>query len=249
MNTTNKPLSDRIALVTGASRGIGAAVALALAEQGAHIVAVSRTAGALEELDDRIVAAGSTTTLVPLDVKDTDGILRLALAIHERYGKLDVLVGNAGVLGTGSPVDHIEPKSWNDTFAVNLTANWHFLRAFDPLLKASDAGRAVFISSGLATKVMAYFSAYSASKAALDMLVRTYAAEVATTNVRANLFNPGRTRTHMMAVAFPGVDPDDLTPPADIAKALVPLCLPSFKENGVLYDYPSRKVLAFQPPA
>jgi len=223
----SKPLSGRIALVTGASRGIGAAVALAL----------------------RIVAAGSTTTLVPLDVKDTDGILRLALAIHERYGKLDVLVGNAGVLGTGSPVDHIEPKSWNDTFAVNLTANWHFLRAFDPLLKASDAGRAVFISSGLATKVMAYFSAYSASKAALDMLVRTYAAEVATTNVRANLFNPGRTRTHMMAVAFPGVDPDDLTPPADIAKALVPLCLPSFKENGVLYDYPSRKVLAFQPPA
>jgi len=245
----SKPLSGRIALVTGASRGIGAAVALALAEQGAHIVAVARTAGALEELDDRIIAAGSSATLVPLDVKDTDGILRLALAIHERYGKLDVMVGNAGILGTPSPVGHVEPKWWNDTFAINATANWHFLRAFDPLLQAAEAGRAVFVTSGLATLARPYFGAYAASKAALDMLVRTYAAEVASTRVRANLFNPGRTRTHMMAIAFPGIEAETLTPPDEIAQALLPLCLPSFTGTGVLYDYPSRKVLTFQPPA
>jgi NAD(P)-dependent dehydrogenase (short-subunit alcohol dehydrogenase family) len=244
-----KPLAGRIALVTGASRGIGAAAALALAAEGAHIVAVARTTGGLEELDDGITAAGGTATLVPLDVKDTDGILRLALALNERHGRLDILVGNAGVLGTPSPLAHVEPKVWDDTLAINVTANWHLLRALDPLLKRSDAGRAVFVTSGLATKALPYFGAYAVSKAALGMLVRTYAAEVASTPVRVNLFNPGRTRTKMMAVAFPGLDPQTLPPAEEVVAALVPLCHPDCTENGRLYDVPTGRFQDFQQPA
>src|ERR1700687_1425296 len=144
------PLADRIALVTGASRGIGAAVALQLAAAGAHVVAVARTVGGLEELDDKIKAAGGSATLVPLDMKDSDGLARLALALNERYGRLDVLIGNAGILATASPLDHIEPKMWDNIMAINVTANWQLIRLFDPLLKLSDAGRAVFVTSGLA---------------------------------------------------------------------------------------------------
>ncbi|HWC94751.1 MAG TPA: SDR family oxidoreductase, partial [Pseudolabrys sp.] len=176
-----KPLADRIALVTGASRGIGAAVALQLAEAGAHVVAAARTVGGLEELDDRIKAAGGSATLVPLDMKDSDGIARLAAALGERYGRLDVLIGNAGILRTPTPLGHIEAKDWGEVFAVNVTANWHLIRAFDPLLKLSDAGRAVFITSGLAWMARPYFATYAVSKAALDTLVRTYAAECANT--------------------------------------------------------------------
>jgi NAD(P)-dependent dehydrogenase (short-subunit alcohol dehydrogenase family) len=245
----SKPLADRIALVTGASRGIGAALALHLAEAGAHIVAVARTVGGLEELDDKIKAAGSTATLVPLDMKDSEGIARLALALNERYGRLDVLVGNAGLLTTPSPVAHIEPKSWDDVMAINVTANWHLLRAFDTLLKASTAGRAVFLTSGLSYLARPYFAVYAASKAALEMLVRTYAAENATTNVRVNLFSPGQTRTRMMATAFPGMDPETLPTPEEVSKAIVPLCLPACAENGRLYDYRAGKFLDFRPPA
>jgi NAD(P)-dependent dehydrogenase (short-subunit alcohol dehydrogenase family) len=245
----SKPLADRIALVTGASRGIGAALALHLAEAGAHIVAVARTVGGLEELDDKIKAAGSTATLVPLDMKDSEGIARLALALNERYGRLDVLIGNAGLLTTPSPVAHIEPKSWDDVMAINVTANWHLLRAFDTLLKASTAGRAVFLTSGLSYLARPYFAVYAASKAALEMLVRTYAAENATTNVRVNLFSPGQTRTCMMATAFPGMDPETLPTPEEVSKAIVPLCLPACAENGRLYDYRAGKFLDFRPPA
>ncbi len=245
----SKPLADRIALVTGASRGIGAALALHLAEAGAHIVAVARTVGGLEELDDKIKAAGSTATLVPLDMKDIDGIARLALALNERYGRLDVLVGNAGLLTTPSPVGHIEPKAWDNVIAVNVTANWHLIRACDALLKASDAGRAVFLTSGLSWMARPYFGLYAASKAALDALVRTYAAECASTLVRVNLFSPGQTRTRMMATAFPGVDPETLPAPEDVAKAIVPLCLPSCTENGKLYDYRAGQFLEFRAPA
>jgi NAD(P)-dependent dehydrogenase (short-subunit alcohol dehydrogenase family) len=244
----SKPLADRIALVTGASRGIGAALALALAEAGAHVVAVARTVGGLEELDDKIKAAGSTATLVPLDMKDTDGILRLALALNERYGRLDVLVGNAGILTTPSPVGHTEPKHWDDVIAVNVSANWHLIRACDALLKASDAGRAVFLTSGLAWMARPYFAAYATSKAALDALVRTYAAECAATNVRVNLFSPGQTRTRMMRTAFPGIEPETLPPPEDVVKAIVPLCLPSCAETGKLYDFRQGKFLDFKPP-
>src|SRR5215475_8374902 len=181
MADNSKPLSDRIALVTGASRGIGAAIALELAHAGAHVVAVGRTVGGLEDLDDRIRAAGSSATLVPLDVKDSEGIARLALALNERYRRLDVLVGNAGILGPLSPLGHVSPKEWDDVIAVNVTANWRLIRSMDPLLRLSDAGRAVFISSGAASLGLAYWGPFSVSKAALEVLGRTYAAEHATT--------------------------------------------------------------------
>jgi NAD(P)-dependent dehydrogenase (short-subunit alcohol dehydrogenase family) len=244
-----KSLSGRIALVTGASRGIGAAAALALARAGAHVVALARTQGGLEELDDRIREAGGEATLVPLDLKDTAGIARLAAALDERYGRLDVLLGNAGVLNVLSPLDHVEPKDWDEALAVNVTANWHLLRFLDPLLKQSDAGRAVFLTSGVAAMARAYWGPYSVSKTALETLVRTYAAETATTNVRANLFGPGPTRTRMYLSAFPGIDPETLPPPEQIAEAIVPLCLPSFAESGKLYDYRSGRLLSFPPPA
>ena len=176
-----QPLSDHIALVTGASRGIGAALALQLAEAGAHIVAVARTVGGLEELDDKIKAAGGTATLVPLDVKDSDGIARLALALNERYSRLDVLVGNAGILGPLSPLGHVEPKDWDNILAVNVTANWQLIRCMDPLLRRASAGRAVFVTSGLSWMARAYTGAYAASKAALEALARVYAAECAST--------------------------------------------------------------------
>ena len=244
-----KPLSDRIALVTGASRGIGAELALQLAESGAHVVAVARTVGGLEELDDRIKAVGGTATLVPLDIKDMDGIARLALALHERYGRLDVMVGNAGVLGSLSPLGHVEPKDFDNLFAVNVTANWQLIRTMDPLLKASSAGRAVFLTSGLSWRAQAYTGVYAATKAALDALVRTYAAETVTTNVKVNAFNPGPTRTKMYASGWPGADQSKLAPPEDIARAIVSLCLPSCGESGKMYDYRAGKFLEFKAPA
>ena len=170
-----QPLAGSIALVTGASRGIGRATALSLARAGAHIVAVGRTVGALEEIDDAVQSAGSSATLVPLDIRDYPGIYRLAAALNERHQHLDILVGNAGVVGQRSPLDHIDPKNWDDVMAVNVTANWHLIRAMDPLLKRAKAGRAVFISSGAATHARAYSGAYSVSKAALNALGRIYA--------------------------------------------------------------------------
>jgi NAD(P)-dependent dehydrogenase (short-subunit alcohol dehydrogenase family) len=244
----SKPLADRIALVTGASRGIGAALALELAKAGAHIVAVARTVGGLEELDDKIKAAGGTATLVPLDVKDYDGIARLALALNERYRRLDVLVGNAGILGPLSPLGHIEPKDWDNIFAVNVTANWQLIRTMDPLLKAAPVGRAVFLTSAVAYKGRAYWGPYAASKAALDTLVRAYAAENATTNIRANLFAPGPTRTRMYLGAFPGIDPMTLPTPEEVAKAIVPLCRSDCTESGKIYDFRAGKFLEFRAP-
>jgi len=243
-----KLLSDRIALVTGASRGIGAALALELAQAGSHVVAVARTVGGLEELDDRIKAAGGSATLVPLDVKDSDGIARLALALNERYGRLDVLVGNAGVLGPLSPLGHVEPKDWDNLFAVNVTANWQLIRTMDPLLKRSEAGRAVFLTSAVAYMGRAYWGPYAASKAALDALVCAYAAECASTNVRVNLFGPGPTRTRMYASAFPGIDPLTLPAPEKVAKAILPLCRPDCMENGKLYDFRVKNFLEFRAP-
>jgi NAD(P)-dependent dehydrogenase (short-subunit alcohol dehydrogenase family) len=243
-----KPLTDKIALVTGASRGIGAALALELAQAGAHIVAVARTVGALEELDDKIAAAGGSATLVPLDMKDNDGIARLALALNERYGRLDVLVGNAGVLGPLSPLDHAEPKDFENIMAVNVTANWQLIRTMDVLLKRADAGRAVFVTSGLSWMAKAYCGVYATSKAALNMMIETYAAETATTNVRANLFNPGPTRTRMYASGWPGVDPETLPTPEEVVKTMVPLCLPSCTASGKVYDFRAGKLLEFRTP-
>lgn len=243
-----EPLTDRIALVTGASRGIGAALALELAQAGAHVVAVARTVGGLEELDDRIKAAGGSATLVPLDMKDADGIARLALALNERYGRLDILVGNAGVLGTLSPLDHYQPKDFGNIFAVNVTANWQLIRCMNALLQRAEAGRAVFLTSGVAHSGRAYWGPYAATKAALEAMVRTYAAECASTNVRANLFAPGPTRTRMYLSAFPGIDPETVPAPEDVAAAIVPLCTAACTENGRLYNFKEKRFLEFRTP-
>ena len=245
----SKPLSHRIALVTGASRGIGAALAFELAKAGAHVVAVARTVGGLEELDDKIKTAGGSATLVPLDVKDVDGIARLALALNERYGRLDVLVGNAGLIGPLSPLGHFEPKDWDTVFAVNVTANWQLIRTMDPLLQAAPAGRAVFMTSAVAHMGRAYWGPYAASKSALEEIVRAYAAECTTTPVRANLFAPGPTRTRMYLGAFPGADPETLPTPEQVAPAIVPLCLTDCSESGRIYDFRACKFIDFHPPA
>ncbi len=244
-----KPLADKIALVTGASRGIGRSTALALARAGAHIVALARTVGGLEELDDEIRKEGSSATLVPLDIKDFAALDRLGASLFERFKKLDVLVGNAGQLGTLSPLGHLEPKTWDDVVAVNVTANWRLIRSLDPLLRMSDAGRAVFISSGVANNTRPYWGLYAMSKAALEVLARTYAAETANTNVKVNLFNPGPIRTVMRAKAMPGEDPTTLDTPDQAAEAILPLCLPSCSETGKIFDYPKNKFLAFNAPA
>ncbi|WP_431017327.1 SDR family NAD(P)-dependent oxidoreductase [Bradyrhizobium pachyrhizi] len=242
------PLASRIALVTGASRGIGFATAVALAKAGAHVVAVARTQGGLEELDDEIRKAGGSATLVPLSLTDYDGIARLGLALHERHGKLDILVGNAGTAGPSSPLGHIELKPWNDVFAINVTANFQLIRCMDPLLRQSDAGRAVFVTSGVAHKANAYLGPYAASKAALEALVRSWANETANTAMRVNLFSPGPIRTRMRAQVFPGEDPMTLDTPDMAAEFIVPMCSPAWTETGKLYDYKARTLRTFQPP-
>ncbi len=244
-----KPLASRIALVTGASRGIGYATALALAKAGGHVIAVARTQGGLEELDDAIKAAGGSATLVPLNMTDSEGIARLGAALHERHGKLDILVGNAAIAGPSSPLGHIDLKPWTDVIAVNVTANFQLIRCMEPLLRQSDAGRAVFITSGVASKATAYLGPYAASKAALDTLVRVWAAETAITPIRVNLFSPGPIRTRMRAQVFPGEDPMTLDTPEQVAEFILPMCGPSWTESGRLYDYKSRSLLDFRSPA
>ena len=225
-------LSHRVALVTGASRGIGRATALALAKEGAHVIAVARTVGGLEELDDEIKQAGSAATLVPLDLKDGAAFPRLAGAVAERWKKLDVLIGNAAVLQALTPLTNVNPKDWIEAFDINVNANLRLIQFFDPLLKASDAGRAVFVTSGASKNPRAYWGTYAASKAALDALVLTYAAECAATPVRVNLFNPGPTRTQMRAKALPGEDPLTLPTPETVAAQLIELALPGETRNG-----------------
>ena len=243
------PLASRIALVTGASRGIGYATALALAKAGAHLVAVARTQGGLEELDDEIRKGGGSATLVPLNLTDFEGIARLGAALHERHGKIDILVGNAGIAGPSSPLGHIDLKPWNDVMGINVTANFQLIRCMEPLLRQSDAGRAVFITSDVASRTPGYLGPSAASKAALDALVRTWANETASTPMRINLFNPGPTRTRMRAVVFPGEDPTTLDTPEQVAEFIVPMCAPSWTETGKLYDYKSRSLMSFRAPA
>jgi NAD(P)-dependent dehydrogenase (short-subunit alcohol dehydrogenase family) len=244
----DKPLANRLAVVTGASRGIGRAAAIAYAKAGAHVIALARTQGALEELDDEIRAAGSSATLVPLDLKDYAAIDRLGAAINERWGKLDILLGNAGLLGEIAPLTHVDQPVWDAVMAVNVTANWRLIRSLDPLLQKSDAGRAIFVSSGAAHKCTAYWGPYSVSKAALEALVRTYAAETATTPVRVMLVNPGPLRTRMRAAAMPGEDPETLRTPEELAPHLVRLASAEWDETGKLYDFPQDKVLTPQGP-
>ena len=242
-------LASRIALVTGASRGIGYATARALAKAGAHIVAVARTQAGLEELDDEIRQAGGSATLVPLNLIDFDGIARLGAALHERHGKLDILIGNAGVAGPSSPLGHIDLKAWNDVIAVNVTANFQLIRCMEPLLKRSDAGRAVFVTSAAASKASAYLGPYAASKAAVETLARAWAQETAATSLRINLFDPGPIRTRMRASVFPGEDPMTLDTPEQAAEFILPLCAPDWSETGKLFEYKSRKLLSFRAPA
>lgn len=225
-------LDGRIALITGASRGIGAAVARRFAAEGARLVLVARTVGGLEEVDDAVRAAGGSATLAPLDLADFEAIDKLGGAIAERHGRLDVLVGNAAILGGLRPVGHFPPDEWERVFAVNVTANWRLIRSFDPLLRASDAGRAIFVTSGVARGVFPYWGAYAASKAALEAMVRTYAAELAQTSVRVNLLDPGVVRTAMRAEAMPGEDPMSLPHPDDITDRFVDLASPRCRRTG-----------------
>jgi len=245
----SRPLHSRIALVTGASRGIGYATALALAKAGAHVIAVARTQGGLEELDDAIRAEGGSATLVPLDLTDMDGIARLGAALNERHGKLDILVGNAGMAGTSSPLGHTDPKFWDSVMAINVNANFQLIRCMEPLLQKSDAGRAVFITSGIASKATAYMGPYAASKAALDALVRVWAHETQNTPIRVNLFSPGPIRTRMRAIVMPGEDPMTLDTPENAAEYIVPLCDPLWAETGKLYDYRTKSLMSFRPPS
>jgi len=219
-----KPLAGRLALVTGASRGIGHATALALAEAGAHVIALARTQGGLEELDDAVLnLTGEHATLVPADITDGDGLDRLGGALFERWGKLDILVSNAGELGLITPVGHLDPQVWDRAVAVNMTATYRLIRSMDPLLRQAQAGRAIFVTSTAAIEPHAFWGPYAATKAGMEMLVRVYADEVEHTNVRCTLLNPGPMRTRMRMSAFPGEDPADLTPPDAIGPLMVEL--------------------------
>jgi NAD(P)-dependent dehydrogenase (short-subunit alcohol dehydrogenase family) len=233
MTNATGVLAGRIALVTGASRGIGRAVARRYAQEGADLILTARTVGALEELDDEVRAInGKTSLLVPMDLRNMDTIDQLGAGLYERYGRLDIVVGNAGVLGQMSPLHHIDPPAWQEVIDVNLTANWRLIRSLDPLLRQSDAGRAIFVSSGVATNVRAFWGTYAVSKAALEMLVKIYAQENQQGTVRANLIDPGRTRTGMRAAAYPGEDPNTLPTPEDVTEPFVRLARADYTANG-----------------
>lgn len=232
-----KRLQGRLAFVSGASRGLGRATALALAREGAHVIVTARSTGALEELDDEIRAAGGAATLLALDLRKSDRLDQLGPTIFQRWDKLDILVGNAGILGPLSPLPHVTADAWTSVIETNLSANWRLIRTFDPLLQRAKAGRAVFISSSAATAKAAYWGPYAASKAGLEALAKTYALENANTSVRVNIVDPGPISTAMRAKAFPGEDPKTIPAPADVAALVLELCLPTEKRNGDIVRY------------
>ena len=218
------PLTDKIALVTGASRGIGYVSAIALAKAGAHVVAVARTQGGLTELDDEIRAAtGQSATLVPLDITDGTGLDALGLALYQRFGRLDVLVHAAAMLGPMTPMSHLEPGQWDKVVALNLTATYRLIRTTEPLLRASQAARAIFLTTGRVARPKAFWGAYGVTKAGLEHMVRTWADELEQTGVRAVLLDPNTMRTRMRAEAMPGEDPETVTPPSEIGPLMVQL--------------------------
>ena len=244
----NINLEGKIALVTGASRGIGYFTALELAKAGAHVIACARTVGGLEDLDDAIKAIGGTATLVPFDLADMNAIDALGGPIFERWGKLDILVANAGVLGVISPIGHIEAKVFEKVMTINVTATWRLIRSVDPLLARSDGGRAVILSSGAAHKCRPFWSAYSASKAAVEALARTWAGESQSTPLRITSVDPGATRTAMRAQAVPGEDPQTLPHPSEVAKAILPLLGPGVTETGKLFIVRDNKLADYRLP-
>jgi NAD(P)-dependent dehydrogenase (short-subunit alcohol dehydrogenase family) len=227
-------LAGKIALITGASRGIGAAVAERFAREGAHVVLAARTVGGLEEVDDRIRGTGGSATLVPLDLRDFIKIDELAAALFDRWGRLDILVGNAAEFGTFSPLGHLDPAVWSEVMELNLTANWRLIRATDPLLRTAPAGRAIFVTSTVARAVFPYWGPYAVSKAGLEMLVKLYAGEITKTRVRANLIDPRTIRTRLRARAFPGENPESLPLPESVGDAFLALAIPDCSRNGEL---------------
>jgi len=247
--TTIPDLSGRIALVTGASRGIGYNTAKQLAAAGAHVIVVARTVGGLEELDDEIKAAGGQATLVPLDLTDMAGIDRLGGSIHERWGKLDILVANAAVLGVIAPIGHVEAKVFDKVMAVNVTGTWRLIRSVDPLLRLSDAGRAVVVTSNAAHSARAFWAPYAASKAAAETLMRSWADETRNLKLRVNAFDPGRTRTAMRAQAVPGENPETLPHPSEVAAHILPLVDPALTRTGLIYQAREQRWVSYQQPA
>lgn len=233
----DKPLNGRVALVTGASRGIGRAVALGFARAGAHVVVTARSISALETLDDEIQAAGGHATLLQLDLRKGDRVDQLGPTLYQRWKHLDILVANAGILGPLSPLGHTTDDGFLSTIDVNLIANWRLIRTLDPLLKHSDAGRAIFVTSGAATGKYAYWGPYAASKAGLEALVKSWAEELANTRVRANLINPGATRTTMRAKAFPGEKPETLPAPEELVPLFLELAHPACTLNGTIINF------------
>lgn len=231
------PFKDRLALITGASRGIGRAVALGLAKVGAHVIITARSLPGLESLDDEIQTMGGSATLLQLDLRKGDKIDQLGPTIYQRWQKLDILIANAGVLGPLSPLAHVTEDGWTQTIDINLNANWRLIRSLDPLLQRSDAGRAVFVTSGAASGKYAYWGPYAASKAGLEAMVKTWSHEVENTNVRANLINPGATRTTMRAKAFPGEDPAILPAPEDLVPLFLELASTDCESNGEIVNY------------
>jgi NAD(P)-dependent dehydrogenase (short-subunit alcohol dehydrogenase family) len=238
MNDAPGRLQGRISVITGASRGLGAAIAKRFAGEGSHVVLVARTFGGLEEVDDAIRAAGGAATLVPLDLTEFDRIDEMGAALAQRFGHIDVLVGNAGILGTLSPMGHIETQVWDRVIAVNLTANWRLIRSFDPLLRASDSGRAIFVTSGAADGAHPYWGAYAVSKAALEAMVKTWAGEVTKTPVKVNLVDPGALRTSMRAEAYPGEDPMTQRAADEITDTFVELAEPASTRHGEIVQAP-----------
>jgi NAD(P)-dependent dehydrogenase (short-subunit alcohol dehydrogenase family) len=233
----DQPLKGRIALVTGASRGIGRAVARELSRRGAHVVATARTVGGLEDLDDEIRALGGTATLLPLDLRNGDQIDKLGPTIYQRWGHLDILVGNAGLLGPLSPLPHVTADAWDTVMRVNLEANWRLIRTLDPLLQRAEGARVVFVSAAAAHGAHAYWGPYAVSKAGLEALARTYADEVARTNVRVNVIDPGATRTAMRTKAFPGEEPATVPPPEGVAAVIADMVGPGETRNGQLVRF------------
>ena len=230
-------LEGRVALITGASRGIGRAAAVGLAAAGAHVILVARTVGGLEEADDEVKRVGGSATLVPLNIRDFDALDRLGRSVFDRWGKLDAFLGNAGSLGVLTPLSHLEPKIFQELIEVNVTANWRLIRSLDPLLRLSDAGRALFVTSGAARVFTPFWGGYGMAKAALESLALTYAAECATTNVKVNLLSPGPVRTGMRAKAMPGEDPQTLPPPEALVPLIVELLSPANNKNGELVKF------------